>query len=611
MENYRSIAIGINRYHFLQPLSYAQADARALHQFLGGEGQLPPEQFLLLTDTSAWVEEQSTYPNRENILNWLNHPDSHKRNQADTNQHFIRSSVLWFFFSGYGVNYNGEDYLMPIDGNPRDIPGTGIEIRSLFKYLQEQDASQILVILDMNRSVMGGTTVGQKTIALAREMGIAVVLSTQPHEFSYEAATLGHGMFTAALLEALRYYRTKLTLANLDKYLRDRLPELSEHHWRPVQTPVTISPTLEASQQLILPSVERNPMNWEKISGVDASVTSFRVESINNSQAVSNQITSSAAIAALALIAEPNTSVPSTSLTIPSDRDFKDQILITEAKRSPSVPEKTPPLHWFLLGGGAALALAIIIPKIFGFNNQNAVTTEPSSEPPATVASPTAPVAPTASPNPQPVASTPSSAEIDANRDLLNSARIYLQSNQASGFNQAISKARKVEPDASLYPEAKADIARWSQIILDIAQGRAKEGDFAGAIAAAQLIPPDQVSVYAIAQQEIEPWKIKAKQQQTNQVLIKAAKGLINPTQASSYNRAITTLGQVPPGEPGYQEAQKLITQWSRQIYLIANSRAAKGNFKQAIQTAALIPKDTPSYEAAKAAIAKWKKGNR
>jgi uncharacterized caspase-like protein len=71
MANYACVAIGINRYQFLPPLSYGQADAQALRQFLVCQANLPSSQCLLLTDTSPLVGDKSTYPSRENIVNWL------------------------------------------------------------------------------------------------------------------------------------------------------------------------------------------------------------------------------------------------------------------------------------------------------------------------------------------------------------------------------------------------------------------------------------------------------------------------------------------------------------------------------------------------------------
>jgi hypothetical protein len=152
---------------------------------------------------------------------------------------------------------------------------------------------------------------------------------------------------------------------------------------------------------------------------------------------------------------------------------------------------------------------------------------------------------------------------------------------------------------------------RWSRVILDLAEGRAKQGNFEGAIAAAQLIPKDEPSVYTKAQQGIEYWKVLTLQQRQNQGIIQAAKKQIQPNQASSYNRAIMTLRKVPRGQPRYAEAQQLTLQWSRTIYLMAQSRASRGKIQQAIQTAAFVPAGTPDSNAAKDAIAKWRQGKR
>ena len=192
-----------------------------------------------------------------------------------------------------------------------------------------------------------------------------------------------------------------------------------------------------------------------------------------------------------------------------------------------------------------------------------------------------------------------------------NSGRHHLQDNQASPFNQAIRQARTIEPNSLFYQDAKADIIRWSEVILDIAQGRASRGDFTGAIAAAKLIPQDETSVDFIAQQatkSIQHWQLRAKQQTMNQYSLEEAKRSIDPTQASSYSQAISILRKITPGVEEYQEAQTLIEQWSRQIYLIANYRASKGNFAQAIEAAALVPKDSPYYQGAKNAMIKWRK---
>ncbi|WP_026102920.1 hypothetical protein [Pleurocapsa sp. PCC 7319] len=194
-------------------------------------------------------------------------------------------------------------------------------------------------------------------------------------------------------------------------------------------------------------------------------------------------------------------------------------------------------------------------------------------------------------------------------RSFPNSGRIHLQDNQASSFNRAIRKARAIEPDSPFYHQAQVDINRWSEVILDIAQGRADEEDFAGAIAAAQLIPQDESSAEFVAQEATDAilhWQLKAQRQNLYQNYLAGAKKIINPNQASSYNQAIRILRQISPGVEEYDEAQSLIRQWSKQIYLIANDRAAKGEYQQAIEAAALIPQDFPYYQQAKNSILRW-----
>ena len=82
-------------------------------------------------------------------------------------------------------------------------------------------------------------------------------------------------------------------------------------------------------------------------------------------------------------------------------------------------------------------------------------------------------------------------------------------------------------------------------MILDIAYGRASQGDFSGAIAAAKLVPQNETSTKLIAQQatkEIQNWLSGAQKQELYQNYIVQAKIIVNPGQASSYEKAISVL---------------------------------------------------------------------
>ncbi len=627
MANHACVAIGINRYQFLQPLSYGQADAQALRQFLVGQASLPSNECLLLTDTSPLVDDQSTYPSRENILSWLraNHQNSR---QSET--------WRWFFFSGYGVNWQNADYLMPIDGNPDDIPGTGISMRSLFESLKAQGSENILVLLDINRAsgLQSGIPVGAQAVELARQMGIVLVLSSQLDQFSHEASALGHGLFTEALLEALGYYHTDTTLEHLEQYLHARLPELSQHHWRPVQTPLTVVPSEAQRQQLILPSVKNQPIKERTPVGVSSTfIPKAKLETENSYIEDSrNGATPGQKTPLSATQTRPTTSLISPPTVTSTPATYKPGAMVASPERQPKRHVNTPWWQQLLLwGGGAILILALMIAAVV-FRNRDAFTTKSINETPATRELPTSPTAqeplttsppsptakasPTVSSNPSDkllvaAPQKPTPTRLQANQAALDQAKRLIRPNQASLFSKAIVQARTVKPGDPLYQQAKQDITRWSEVILDLAEGRANQGNFGGAIAAAQLVPKDNPSVYAKAQKTINQWKVLTNQQRQNQAIIQAAKKQIQPNQASSYNRSLTTLRKIPVGQPGYAEAQQLIAQGSQKIYLIAQSRASQGKFKEAVQAAALVPANTPSYEAAQKAIAKWKQGKR
>jgi hypothetical protein len=194
--------------------------------------------------------------------------------------------------------------------------------------------------------------------------------------------------------------------------------------------------------------------------------------------------------------------------------------------------------------------------------------------------------------------------------NIPKSGKSYLQSSQASDFQKAIQTAQQVEPDSPFFPEAQAEIVRWSRVILDIAQGRASQGDFVSAIAAAKLVPQEISTIEPVAQEAkaaISQWQLQENVKNSNQNLIEVAKTLIQPTQASSYNLAIAVLRQIPCDNRDYQTAQELIRKWSKQIYLIAHSRAAREDFQGAIAAAVLVPKDAADYQKATEAIFDWK----
>ncbi|MBD2449541.1 caspase family protein [Nostoc sp. FACHB-152] len=641
MANYWAIAIGINQYQFFQPLRCAQADAEALKNFLVEEAGITPQRCLLMTDTSPPIGDRSTYPTKENILFLLEDLAAACWQPGDH---------VWFFFSGYGVNHAGQDYLMPVEGNPELLQETAIEVRSLLQSLQLAQVN-VLVLLDINRasSTQADAIIGQETIELAKELQLATIISCEPEQFSRESSELGYGFFTAALLAALRSGHGS-SLKDLDSYLSVFTPELCQHYWRPTQNPVAIIPS---NPPAILPHQEVKHSNVVIPSTLEPSETPPQELQLNEEASIFPEENFAVALAAPPLAPTsstnaakppiignwgelesavgskyPNFALETEKFSKSPDLAVKEQYFNQQSQLIPPSPEatkrfipdipqpyisrlpgkKTKTSWWqqfVFWGGGTMLAIAVI--TVVFLRNQTKlvaggkILSASSNEQSARSAlNP-----PKNQSNAQLVANSEESQK--RNQAVLDLAKMSLRQTQASDLSLAIATARKIPAGEPLYEQAQENIKIWSNMILNLAEGRAKQRQYANAIAAAQLISKDEL-LYPQAQASINQWRQEAKQYLANKTLLDAANALIKPGQASTYNRAIEVAKRVPQGQPGFDLAQKSINRWSEKILDLAKDRAAEGNLKAAIDTAHLVPEVTAVYEDAQEAIQKWQK---
>lgn len=590
------LAIGINHYQSFAPLNYALHDAEALYNFLVSEISIGGEGCALMTDSSPAYGESSTYPNRENILEILDIVCREKLQNDD---------LFWFFFSGYGVSHQGQDYLMPVDGDPADIPHTAIAISDLFATLKKAKSQMVVVLLDINRAsgMAGSQVAGKETLELAKRYEIPTILSCCGEQFSREARTLRHGLFAACLLDGLRYNRC-LNLESLSLYLSLRLPELCEHHNLPVQEPISC----------IYPDVKGQWLLWPQNQVVAASTS---LNGSRNTQPYTNgsRPLSDAALSEQAGSAQPTATNGGNSAL----KNTTSSPSPVPASPPPPVPElKNPPVSVSpLLWGGAGL-LVLLLGVVVG---RTAFVSVPVSTTPArTSVSSTAPVtesqpspvqvtgstpAPMAEKTPQNNNPLPSPT---ASQKFLDQAVLLVQPVSASRFSSAIAKASQVAPGDALYAEAQQNIQRWSSVILDIAKGRAKQGNFSGAIAAAKLVPKSQGVLTQQAQALLGQWQGQFQLQQANQQRLRVASASVRRGLLSSYVRAIASARQIRAGEPSYAQAQILIGQWGQEIYNIALYRAARGRLSSAIEAASLVPKEAPVYSVAQKSIQQWQR---
>ncbi|MBW4475694.1 MAG: caspase family protein [Tolypothrix brevis GSE-NOS-MK-07-07A] len=633
MANYWAIAIGINQYQFFQPLGCAQADAEAVLDFFVTQAGFSSQQCLLMTDTSAPIGNRSTYPSKENILVLL----------EDLVANFWQpQDYVWLFFSGYGVNYNGNDYLMPVEGNPAQVLHTGIQVRSLMQSLQFANLNLVLV-LDINRTfgAQGNTPVGQEILDLAQELQIATIVSCQSEQFSYESNELGHGIFTEALLAALHSGHGS-SLTELKTYLSLRTPEFSRHYWRPTQNPVVIIPS---KPQQILPyqtqtsnTNEASIFPTEEMFAVAVASPSLQENSFRETSAQLQQVPlepltwgEAPSITSISRSFGGGQATSEDISTLNSPQMTRSRRFIPESPQS-YVSQSSSRINFpqkrrryarlwkqlVLWGVGTTMVLTSIVlicvrnKPGFRFGEILPKAPTPTTSDINVVKTPTvrsiSETIPPVPPENQPKSQTAFiSKSQQRNQAVLDLAKMSLRQTQASDLRMAIVTARKIKAGEPLYDQAQENIKIWNRMILDLAEGRAKQRQYGSAIAAARLITKSE-PIYPKAQAAITQWRLEAKQYVSNTTVLDAANGLIQRGQASTYNRAIEVAKKVSPGQPGFDEAQKSMNKWSQIILSLAKRRAARGEFKAAIETALLVPEVTAPYEEAQTAIQKWQK---
>ncbi len=166
--------------------------------------------------------------------------------------------VFFFFYAGHGSMVENKFFFIPtesislyqMDKLIKESIYSG-DIQEKFKNIQAQKQ---LIILDACQS--GGSAVllaqrgamEEKALAqMSRSSGVHVLAAAESEQFAAEVGSLGHGLFTYGILEALRGKADgaprdgKVTIFELRAFLEDQVPELSKKYKGQVQYPYTFS----------------------------------------------------------------------------------------------------------------------------------------------------------------------------------------------------------------------------------------------------------------------------------------------------------------------------------------------------------------------------------
>lgn len=218
-------AAGISNYRSstLPQLSYAAKDAKDFVKTICSSDLSMYERVvepIVLTDASA------TKANIEKKLDELS-------------KHARQDDVVMLFFSGHGVPDGDDTYFMSVDANGDD-PYTGVDFAFIRKKMRnmKNNKCRVLVFMDACYSgAMFNTKSALKTITLA-ESDIIGFYSSNAGQTSAEFANDGNGLFTSALLKALKGEAKnkdgEITTTGLHKYVSDYVTDKTRGAQHPI-----------------------------------------------------------------------------------------------------------------------------------------------------------------------------------------------------------------------------------------------------------------------------------------------------------------------------------------------------------------------------------------
>jgi uncharacterized caspase-like protein len=240
--NVYALVVGLGSYQDqrIPRLKHTYADAQAFYQLLQdpqGMG-VPPENILLLLDEKATLTDVKCA-----ITGWLF-------------EHATQDSTVLLFFAGHGhvePDRSGRrdtcEYLLLWDAQPENLYATALSNEEFERCLFTVRAKRLVVFMDACHS--GGVAkAGARDVGTVHEPkkwivpgeGRVIITAAKASQQSWEDPSLGHGIFTYHLLEALRGMADtnqdgKVSITEVYSYLERNVPASARKLKHAVQEP--------------------------------------------------------------------------------------------------------------------------------------------------------------------------------------------------------------------------------------------------------------------------------------------------------------------------------------------------------------------------------------
>jgi len=191
-----ALVIGIDSYAdpALTPLRYAEADARAMADFLRSD--------------------RSPVQDPDDVRLLLGEDASARSIRIAIDEHLLRNArhsedMVILYFAGHGFSMGAKTLLAGTDTEHQNLRATGVRASELREYFDDVRAGRKVLIADACHTgglpgTRGGNDVNRGLAGRVAGGGAVSFLASSGTQLSVESNELGHGVFTWALLQGLR-----------------------------------------------------------------------------------------------------------------------------------------------------------------------------------------------------------------------------------------------------------------------------------------------------------------------------------------------------------------------------------------------------------------------
>jgi Caspase domain len=231
-----AVVIGIEHYRRdLPSVNFASHDAKVMREYLTKRLGFAEENVVSLVNDHAAKSDMEKY-----LEYWL--PD-----------HVDNDSTVLIYYSGHGATHlkTNEGYILPYDGDPAYLDGTGYSLKRLYQTLEKSPAKEVVVMLDSCFSGTGGRSVmskGLRPVAISVENPVlaggktVVFTASSGVQAANTYYSKSHGLFTYFLLKGLQGSADqnndgKIDLSEVYTYLKPQVEIVARQEFNNEQTP--------------------------------------------------------------------------------------------------------------------------------------------------------------------------------------------------------------------------------------------------------------------------------------------------------------------------------------------------------------------------------------